>query len=501
MNVPYPFHITSAEQNRRMDKRTISEFGINGFTLMEVAGTRAADFIIQHTSSESKMLLVCGKGNNAGDAFVVGRLLSQQGYKCSFYLCFGDDDLSPDAQKNYDLLNKLDAEISFLDTLGQRSISDFDVIVDGIFGTGLNLQVRSPIDAIISSVNKSKATVFALDIPSGLSADNGRILGTAIQADFTLSFGALKAGSFLNDGKAVSGEVILCDLPFPNKYREHAGYLVDESWVDSFTQKKRPREHKYAEGILYVIAGSEGLTGAAILASKSAWAQELGAVTVITPKAQLDVYEKTLIQIIKKPVGDSDDKHFTSAHIDQVLNILTEKRGTILIGPGLGREPETIEFIRTVLATFTGNAVIDADALFALDEDFIKQKPDKAQWILTPHPGELSRLLPNSDSLSDNFDRMIQVCAFAKSFGITVLSKGYPGIIATKDGEAFVTNYDTRMFARAGFGDVLAGKVSAFWMNLKNEPLACIKALLDGKNKVETAFEMGNNSPEPLDII
>lgn len=501
MKVPYPFHITSAEQNRRMDQRTISEFGINGFTLMEVAGTRAADFITQHTSSESKVLFVCGKGNNAGDAFVVGRLLIQQGFSCSFYLCFGDDDLSADAQKNYDLLHKLDTEITLLDTVDQRSLSNFDVIVDGIFGTGLNAEVRSPIDQTIDTINECEASVFALDIPSGLSADNGRILGTAVQADFTLSFGALKAGSFLNDGKTNSGEVILCDLPFPNKYREHAGYLIDEIWVNSIPSKKSTRAHKYADGMLYIIAGSEGLTGAAILAAKSAWAQELGAVTVITPKAQLDVYEKTLIQIIKKPVGDSNDTSFTSSHIEQVLSILDEKPGTILIGPGLGRQPETQEFIQAVLANFSGNAVIDADALFAMDETTFKQKPEDAEWVLTPHPGELTRLLSAEKSFTDDFDRMIQVCSFSKSNGITVLSKGYPGIVATVKGVAFITNYDTRIFARAGFGDVLAGKVGAFWLNEKDATIACIKALLDGQQKANATIERGNKAPEPLDII
>ncbi len=501
MQIPHRYHITSTEQNRRMDSKTIHEFGIDGFTLMEIAGTRAADYIMQHSETGSKVLLVCGKGNNAGDAFVVGRILSQQGYKCSYFLCFGDENLSTDAQKNYELLLKLDSDLPIIAELSELNTKNYVVIVDGIFGTGLSSEVRSPIDEVIDLINSSTSTVFALDIPSGLSSDTGRIMGTAVLAHHTLSFGALKAGSFLNEGKEICGEVVLCDLPFPNKYREHAGYLIDEDWVELNSILKQQREHKYADGMLYIIAGSEGLTGAAILAAKSAWAQELGAVTVITPKALLDIYEKTLIQIIKKPVGNSSDTHFTNKHLDDVLEILQQKKGTILIGPGLGRELETLEFVQSLLKQYDGNAVIDADALFALDEVTIQYKPSNAEWILTPHPGELARLLPNADALKDDFNRMIQICAFAKKHGISILSKGYPGILASKNGEAFLTTYNTRIFTRAGFGDVLAGKVGAFWLTDKEEIIACCKAFIHGQQKAQLFIQVGKTTPEPLDII
>lgn len=145
--------------------------------------------------------------------------------------------------------------------------------------------------------------------------------------------------------------------------------------------------------------------------------------------------------------------------------------------------------------------MIDADALFALDEATIQQKPANTQWILTPHPGELSRLLTDSNSLDDDSNRMIQVSAFAKKHNSTILSKGYPGILASKNGEAFLTTYDSRIFARAGFGDVLAGKIGAFWLTEQNEIIASSKALLQGYQKARLVLEMGKNAPEPLDII
>ncbi|MEX0845837.1 MAG: NAD(P)H-hydrate epimerase, partial [Balneolaceae bacterium] len=307
-----------------MDEKTISEFGIEGFTLMEIAGTRAADFIMTDIAPGSHGVFFCGKGNNAGDALVIARLLSQQGF--SITLCFlsGTGNLSPDTQKNLDLLNKLGAEIE-IHNWENFTPKNYNFVVDGMLGTGLNSDVRAPYSDAIEWINNQKAPVFALDIPTGLHADSGRILGTAVQADFTLSFGALKTGFYLNHGYDCTGEVILCELSFPNKYKKPTACLIHRKWVDAISTSPQKTKHKYDGGVLYIIAGSEGLTGAGILAAKSAWSAGLGAVILITPKGLLEIYEKQLVQIIKKTVGDKDDQFFKESHLDQVLEILREK--------------------------------------------------------------------------------------------------------------------------------------------------------------------------------
>jgi NAD(P)H-hydrate epimerase len=501
MNIPYPYHLTSAEQNRRMDKRTINEFGIDGFTLMEIAGTRAADFILSETDSGSQGLFLCGKGNNAGDALVVARLLSQQGYRCSIFFVLGDDAFSEDTQKNLNLLNQLEGEINFVTDFESLDFRDFDFLVDGIFGTGLNSEVREPAASVIKSVNETSLPIFALDLPSGLEADTGRILGSAIKADFTLTFGAVKAGFYLNDGFDISGEVVLCDLPFPNQFREHAAYLIDESWAAPNRCVQDQRKHKYDEGVLYIIAGSEGLTGAAMMCAKSAWNQNLGAVVLITPKGLLDIYEKNLLQIIKKPVGKKSDLFFTEEHTKKVLEILNEKKNKVIIGPGLGRNESTIAFVETILSSYHGDVVIDADALFAVSRMKNPAQPKDSEWILTPHTGELATLLSSPDISKDDFNRMVRVSGYSSEFGFTVLSKGMPSIVATKNGQACLTGYDTRIFSRAGFGDILAGKIGAFWLQEKNPELACVLALLDGKDKAEQHIFSTDTALEPLDII
>jgi NAD(P)H-hydrate epimerase len=481
-----------------MDTKTIKEFGIDGFTLMEIAGTRAADFILSEIPEGSHGIFFCGKGNNAGDALVVARLLSQQKY--SITLCFlsGTENLSADTQKNLELLNKLGADIEILQWEGFTP-ETYDFAVDGMLGTGLNSDVRAPYSAAITWINEQESPIFALDVPTGLHTDSGRIMGNAVRADFTLTFGALKTGFFLNEGFDTTGEVILCELSFPNKYKQPTAHLIDESWVAAHSSSPKKRKHKYDGGVLYIIAGSEGLTGAAILSAKSAWSAGLGAVILITPKGLLEIYEKQLPQIIKKPVGEITDVHFNAAHLDAVLQAVHEKPGKVLIGPGLGREAETVRFVQDFLHAFEGDVLIDADGLYALSEMDVLQKPEPSQWILTPHPGELKTLF--KQDTKDDFTRLALVAEQAKTKGITILSKGMPCIIGTESGELYVTEYNTQIFSRAGFGDVLAGKVAAFWIAHSSKERACFHALLHGREKAQHYFATQPGSLEPLDII
>ncbi|MBO6622216.1 MAG: NAD(P)H-hydrate dehydratase [Balneola sp.] len=499
LKIPYPYHLCSAEQCRRMDERTINEFGIDGFTLMEIAGTKAADFILTEIDSKSHGLFICGKGNNAGDALVVARILSEKDHPVTICFVGGADALSEDTSKNLELLKQLKGNITYVEWGSGFDFSKYDFVVDGMFGTGLNSGVRAPFDEVINEINRSDKTVFSLDLPSGLHADTGSKMGNAVLADFTITFGALKTGFYLNDGFEHSGEIVLCELPFPNHFKEKSAFLIHEDWFSESNTQQKKREHKYDGGVLYIIAGSEGLTGAAILAAQSAWSTGVGAVVLITPKGLLNIYEKNLTQIIKKSVGTDKDTYFATSHFEQVQSILNEKSGSLLIGPGLGRDPETLNFLQELLSDFNGNVVIDADALFALSESDGWKKPDEANWILTPHPGELKKLLHSE--VRDGFDRLIQVSKVAKENGVTVLSKGFPCVLGTTSGNTYLTGYDTRIFSRAGFGDILAGKISGYLLALKEPDSACIKALIEGKQKADAHFRNSKSELEPIHLI
>ncbi len=497
MNIPHSYQLFTAQSSRELDERTISEFGIDGFTLMEIAGTRAADFILNAIDAGNSGLFLCGKGNNAGDALVVARILSERGITCTIFFVLGSENLSADCSKNLDLLKKLGHSITFVDSLKELTDSSFDFIVDGIFGTGLSSEIASPLDEIIDWANKQHSTTFSMDIPSGLSADTGQVLGISISADYTLAFGTLKQGYYLNQGYDVCGDIILCDLTFPSKYKSSHTFLIDSSWVYE-NEEDVKRRHKYDGGVVYIIAGSEGLTGAAALASQSAWATGVGGVILITPKGLLDVYEKSLLQIIKRPVGIDSDVFFKSSHLDTVLEILSEKPGVLLIGPGLGRAPETVLFVQSLLSAFEEDVVIDADALFAISEDNNLQKPEQANWILTPHPGELKKLAKGFGTDAEN--RLEISAGLSKALSSTVLSKGLPSEVVT-DQQIFMTGYDTRIFSRAGFGDILAGKVAGYWLSKKNGELACCFALLDGKDKADYHSNTSTAPLEPIHLI
>ncbi len=495
MNIPHQYQLYTAAESRELDRKTIEEFGIDGFTLMEIAGTRAADFILQKFPKPSKGLVLCGRGNNAGDALVVARILSDHNHSLDILFVDGNESLSPDCKKNYQLIAGLESSrIEFIDSI-EKDLSDYRFVIDGMLGTGLNSEVRFPYSEVIDVANEMDCLKFAMDIPTGLHADDGTILGKAIKADFTFAFGTLKRGCYWNEGYDYCGEVIFCELPFPSKLKTSTDYLLENHWLETVEMENNQRQHKYDGGVVYIIAGSEGLTGAAILSSLSAWNTGVGAVILITPKGLLPIYDEQLIHIIKKPVGSDSDVRFKVSHFADTRNILSEKPGILLIGPGLGRDTETIQFTKEILSSFEGDVVIDADALFALSQSIDFSKPVTSKWILTPHPGELSTLSKSSEE-----PRLNQIKLISDSLDSVILSKGLPSVVATEK-RTISTNYDTRIFSRAGFGDVLAGKIAGFYLTSKNRELACCLALIDGKTKANNFIHDTGEMLEPMDII
>ena len=506
LTAPPSFYISTSKESQDIDALTISDFGIESFTLMEVAGYSAVRDLLARLKPASHGLFFCGKGNNAGDALVVARYLVQHGFSITLVFISGDGDLSEDTHKNYVLLQRVNEADSATGNLAFiTSWQDFDphtdadFIVDGMLGTGLDSDVRGDYNNAIAWSNESSLPVYAMDIPTGLHGDSGKVMGNSITADLTYSFGTLKQGLYLNDGPGKAGEIIYCELPFPNHLKEIcSAYLLDESYVQA-EPGSAPR-HKYEAGVLYVIAGSEGLTGAAMLAAQSAWAEGIGAVILVCPHGNLPIYEKALPQIIKKPIGKRNDYFFKSDHTEEVLNVLGEKKGKVLVGPGLGRDSSTVTFIRNLLERYEGDVLLDADGLWCLSRQDNWQKSDASTWILTPHPGELSNLLGRA--IEDDFDRLQSVRKLSSEKNTFILSKGFPVILGTPAGEAYLTSYNTHKFSRAGFGDVLAGKIGAYWSQNNSPDKSSALALLKGKHILENLLETDSSRiVEPKDFI
>jgi NAD(P)H-hydrate epimerase len=253
LKAPYSHYLLSAELSQEVDRRTIEEADIDGFTLMEIAGFSAAKIILREQTDLSHGVFLCGKGNNAGDALVIARYLLQNGIAATLIFISGTGDLSADTQKNLELLKHFDAEnrtkiIKSWDKFDDQT--DFDFIVDGMLGTGLNSDVRSNYAKAVKWINKQNKPVFAIDIPTGLHSDSGAIMGCAVQANHTFALGGKKQGFYLEKGPFLTGSITYCELPFPNKYKESSStYLLDENWIRSETptpltfssQPSRPR--------------------------------------------------------------------------------------------------------------------------------------------------------------------------------------------------------------------------------------------------------------------
>lgn len=504
--VPHTDWVLTARQCREMDAETINSFGIDGFTLMEIAGTHTGRHLVDRTEPGHSGLIFCGKGNNAGDALVAARYLLQQGRKISVVFLSGTGDLSEDTAKNLSLLKTVSesddtaAPLSIVERWEDfgADIRSFDFIVDGMLGTGLDSELRKNYLEATGLINRAGSPVFAIDIPTGLHADSGEVLGDAVRADETFTYGAVKQGFYLNEGPARTGSITYCELPFPNFVKKKVNtFLISRKWARA--DAPGPARHKYEAGVLYVIAGSEGLTGAALMSTLSAWYGGLGAVIWICPRGLLPRVESRNPQIIKRPVGEEDDLHFRESHAGAVRDILAEKEGKAVLGPGLGREEATADFVGELASTDHLELLVDADALRALAKKGTA-KPGNAEWILTPHPGELGDLLGEPAGRAD--ERLKKVHRYCETNGITVLSKGDPSIVGTPEGYCYITNYDTRVFSRAGFGDVLAGKIAAYWTRGHSAPLSCALAMLEGKERIDRLTrESRTDHPEPPDLI
>ena len=501
-SIPVECKLSTAEQSREMDSKTIEDFGIDGFTLMEMAASSAANHIKKLQGSEKSGLYLCGKGNNAGDALAVVRyLINDSNHKATLFFVLGDDDLSPDADKNLSLLKKLKdhgAEVSFIENFDGVDERSFDYIVDGIFGTGLNSELRSPLPDIVKKINTLSQPVYSMDVTSGLHADTGEILGGCIKADVTFTFGSNKIGLHWKNSRDYTGEVIFNNLPFPSTYRNWDAVLINQKLFDVLPAIKRKAKHKYDGGVVHIMAGSAGLTGAAIMSAKSAWKQGAGAVFLYAPKALMPIYEANLPNIIKIEVGDDDDTFFKEEHSDPIIESINKKKGILMAGPGIGTYSETGQCLLNVLKEQDGNVILDADGLSFWDEIIESQisEDQKRKWLLTPHIGEAVNYL--GGSFQTDYERFEWAKEFTNQTNVSILIKGNPNVISISGGNNFITGYDTSMYSRAGFGDVLSGSLASYISISQSVELGVISALYNGYKRFKEFAESEPFGPEHL---
>lgn len=475
--------VLSRAQMRAFDAHAIASCQVPSLILMENAGRGATDVLERELfdgrARGRRAVVVCGTGNNGGDGFVVARHLRARGATVEAWLVGDAAKMTADCKANHEAFVGIGGVVhaaplgASLDLLA-ASLDSADFVVDALFGTGLDRAISGPFAEVVERINASSlhgARVVALDVPSGLDADTGVALGSSVEADLTVTFAHLKLGLVTGHGTARSGPVHVVDIGVPpDLLATRSADLAEASDVRARIAPRAIDTHKYRAGHVAVLAGSPGRTGAALLSARGALRGGAGAATVMTWPSAAHVLEARIPEVMVASFG---------ADVAKSLDEFLVHKAAVVIGPGLGTGSDALAVSRHVLASFPGPIVADADAITlhaGAPEDFAVAG---GRVVLTPHAGELARLLGRS-SAEIEADRFEAARTAARRAGSVVLLKGAYTVVASPDGRIVVTGSGSPALATAGSGDVLAGLVGALACSLSPFEAAWCGAFLHG---------------------
>lgn len=481
--------IITAAQMQELDRRTISEAHIPATALMERAGFGIVSCLEQQLEPvrSKTVTVVCGKGNNGGDGFVAARLLRRRHAKVRVLAMAPLSELSRDAAAMYRQFvrgaGKSSVYLYTSRVQAQALLHDSDIIIDALLGTGLSSTVTGRYADAIDGINETGRPVVAVDLPSGLHADTGAILGRAVRASLTVTFGLPKLGLYQNDGIDLAGEVAVVDIGIPPAYLdavESRTTLMTQHVVRAYLPRRQPSSHKGTFGHVGIIAGSVGKTGAAAMAARAALRIGAGLVTVAVPTSVNDVLESKLLEVMTVPMPETKARTFARTALDRLVAFMSA-RTAIAIGPGLSTHPETVELVQALTKQLDRPAVLDADALNALTGRTALLASCKTPPIITPHPGEMARLEADATPQTVNSDRIGFASRFARERGLFVVLKGARTVVARPDGAVAVCPTGNPGMATAGTGDVLTGMmVGLLAQGIPSWEAACAATYLHG---------------------
>ncbi len=483
--------LVTAAQMQELDHRTITEHGIPGLTLMENAGRGVVESMEKHLGSlaGTRPLIVCGKGNNGGDGFVVTRLLAAKKAKPDCVLLGKAADLSGDALTNYQGL--ADSGFIVREVSSRADIEpllrDRKVIVDAIFGTGLTRAPSGLAAETIKLINTSSAYVVAVDLPSGLDSDTGAPYDPCVRADLTVTMALPKLGLWLYPGRNLAGSVEVVDIGIGTKDEGQSGtrdegpgtWLLDATHIRAILPARKPDGNKGSFGRALLIVGSRSYSGAAILAGRTAVRSGCGIVQLAVPEGILDVVAASVVEAIKSPLPQTADAALSPAALEALLDMSTEAQA-IAVGPGIGIDRRTRELELDFLTEVEKPTVVDADGINNLVGRLDLLSRIKPPLVLTPHPGEFSRLT-GLKPVDINADRVGVSSKFATERKVVLVLKGASTVIAAPDGTAYVNPTGNSGLASGGTGDVLTGLIAGL-MAQGMTPLdaACAGVFLHG---------------------
>lgn len=462
--------LVTAREMAMMDRLANEHFGIPTMILMENAGQRVAEVTaeILGVVRGRRLSIFCGKGNNGGDGLVAARHLLWMGANPKIYLLGSFQELKEDPRANLDMASRAGVDIQALhDTSGleavQSEVLGSDLVIDAIFGTGFNPPARGLYAKAINFINRLGIPTFAVDIPSGLSSDNGRIEGEVVSARYTVTFGLPKVGQILYPAAEKCGRLYLADIGFPSALEEMVSiprHLLTTRELDAILVPRSLDSHKGKYGHVLLLAGSCGFVGAAILAARGAIRSGAGLVTVALPKSQAPLAIASLPESMILPLPETSKGTAGRQALEIILENLPGKKA-LAVGPGLSQNPETAQLARDLLLQVRVPIVLDADGLNALAGQTSILLESKSEMVVTPHPGELARML-GLTSAEIQEKRLEVAQEFSKDFGVLVALKGARTVVATPAGDIYLNPTGNPGMATGGMGDVLTGMIASF---------------------------------------
>lgn len=436
--------IVTGEEMKLLDDNTSKVYGVPSVILMEQAAMGVVRELVASFSKETKFLVVCGKGNNAGDGIAIARLLNQNGMQASVFFCSDKDEgsselflLQKNIYKNY--AYPVENEIK----------KGYDVIIDAVFGTGLSRGISGRYLKVIEDINRHDALKAAIDIASGIHAASGGIMNAAVKADITYTFSYEKTGQILWPGNEYTGKLVTIPIGITDdSFVQTKPHMFSIEEKDLKNLPKRPdHSNKGTYGRLLVIAGSYNMAGAAVLSAKAAYRCGCGLVKVLTPQENRIIIQD---QVPEALIGTYDDIEGSLEWADAVV-----------LGPGIGKQPQAVDIVHKVLEKCDVPLLIDADGLNIISDDISLLNKHKNDIVITPHPGEMSRL--TGKEVRDIQRNLIDTaCLFAKQYDLVCVLKDFRTITADKGKTVFINRSGNSGMATAGSGDVLSGVIGAF---------------------------------------
>jgi hydroxyethylthiazole kinase-like uncharacterized protein yjeF len=499
--------VTAAEM-RRLDQLTIQRYGIPGHVLMERAGNGATRVLLEQFPHvrRKRVVVVAGKGKNGGDGFVIARLLHRKNVRADVVLLGKATDVTGDAARMLKALRR--SRVPIIEVATNKDVAklsaklaDAALLVDAIFGTGLNAPVEGRYAEILHLMNASGVPIFAVDMPSGLDADRGTPLGVAVQAEATATFGFAKVGQVIYPGVDHVGTLAVVDIGIASQAVAEVQprtRLLDADEVAPLVPRRAPEVHKGSCGHVLVIAGSRGHTGAALLAAHAACRSGAGLTTLAGPASLNAVFCSGVPEVMTAPLRDVDGRlEFDAAE----LRILLQGKTAVIVGPGIGTHAAAEQLVRFLLTEVSVPMVVDADALTCLSRDLSVLKGARAQALLTPHPGEMARLLA-CETAAVQADRVSAARSFAAAHGCVLVLKGARSVIAAADGAVSINSTGNPGMASGGMGDALSGILGGLLaQGLAPADAACLGVYLHGEVADHVAATRGQLGLLASDVI